>query len=438
MKRILLFFLAVCLFLSGCSAFDQNNFYALPKRSSAYQALQEAVESAMKGAGYSAPVSGPNRQAIQQTDLDGDGDEEVLVFCKSDGERPLRVLILDRVEEDKYSLLCTLEGEGSGFDSVQYAQIDGKPGQEILLSRRLGDQVQQFLSVYTLTEEGVGELMSSACVYCTIVDLDSDQRSDIFLLRSNPDGLSGFAEYYRFQSGELMKDAEANLSTGTDDVKRIITGEVAKDVPAVFVASAFDEKHLITDVFALENDRFTNISANDEDGQSSQTVRNYYVYSTDIDGDGVIEMPNTLPLEPIEGDSQSEGQYRIVWYSLGLDGVRSEKLSTYHNFADGWFLFLPEQWSEGLIVTRERVESNVSAVCFLRRTSQGTAELLLTIYSCTGEQMAGWCRAEGRFLLSQRGDVTFGALTGPGCGLSEQELQNRFSFISVDLLPSEQ
>lgn len=425
--------LLLALLLTGCYSFDTDNLYAPPQRSREYRELQSAVEAAMNGGGYSAPVSGSNRQAVQQADLDGDGLGETLVFCKMEGEHPLRLLILRR-EEEGYRLLCTLEGDGTAFDSVQYAQIDGMPGQEILLSRRIAEQVQHFLSVYTLTDGEVRELMSSVYTAYTIQDLDSDQLPDIFVLRANPDGPRGYAELYRIRDGELVKEAEAGLSTGADSVKRIITGDIAEGVPAVFVASAFDENNLITDVFALTGNVFTNITLNDESGQSSQTVRNYYVYSTDIDGDKLIELPNTTPLPAEEGDAGAENQYRIVWYNLSPEGVRSDKISTYHNFGEGWFLFLPDAWCSNLYVTRRRDASGLSGTEF-SLLQDGVHVPLVTVYTLSGEKARALSEADGRFLLTQRGDLCYAALLADTAGLSAEEFTARFSFIAPDLLP---
>ncbi len=434
--RLALLTLLAALLLSGCFAMDSDYFYALPKRSKEYSELQSAVEAAMRGGSYSAPVSGANRQALQHADLDGDGVEEVLVFCKLEGERPLKVLLLKRTK-DSYRVICTLEGDGTAFDSVQYAQVDGEPGMEILLCRRLGEQVQQFLSVYTLRNDTAVELMSSGFYAYATPDLDSDQLTDIFLLRANSEGPRAFAELYRFRDGELRKDVEASLSTAADSVKRMLTGFVAQDVPAVFIASAYDENNLITDVFAMADDHLDNISLNDESGQSAQTVRNYYVYSTDIDNDGIIEMPNTVPLEPLPEDPSSEGQYRIVWYNLGPDGTRTDRLTTYHNFAEGWFLYLPEAWSEGLSVSKELSESGVSGTCFSLTREDGSVHRMLTVFAVTGDSAVERAEAEGCFLLTQRGDVSYMARAAGDLGMTQEDLTARFSFISVDLLPSE-
>ena len=431
-----LMLLFAVLLLSGCYAFDSDDFYSLPKRSKEYRELQSAVENAMGSGSYSAPVSGANRQALQHADLDGDGQEEVLIFCKLEGERPLKVLILKRTD-DSYRLICTLEGDGTAFDSVQYAQIDGEPGMEILLCRRIGEQVQQFLSVYTLKNDTAAELMSSGYHAFTTLDLDGDLLTDIFLLRANSEGPRAFAELYRFREGELQKDVEASLSTAADSVKRMLTGNVAENVPAVFVASAYDDTNLITDVFAMEEGHLANISQNDESGQSAQTVRNYYVYSTDIDNDGIIEMPNTLPLDPLEGDPSSEGQYRIVWYNLSVDGSRTDKLTTYHNFAEGWFLYLPEAWCQNLSVSKEQEDKGVSGTCFSVRQEDGSLRRLLTVFTFTGENAQTRAEADGRFLLSQRGDACYAARMAEDLSLTQEELTARFSFISVDLIPGE-
>ncbi len=65
------------------------------------------------------------------------------------------------------------------------------------------------------------------------------------------------------------------------------------------------------------------------------TVRSYYVYAADIDGDGLIELPQILPLPSAEGSDENDSA--ISWYNLDLDGRSLPKLTTYHSFSGGWF-----------------------------------------------------------------------------------------------------
>ena len=65
--------------LTGCALQTVNEMYALPKRSKEYDSLQSAIDSAMYGLSYSAPVSGENRQTVQMADLDGDGNSDTVM-----------------------------------------------------------------------------------------------------------------------------------------------------------------------------------------------------------------------------------------------------------------------------------------------------------------------------------------------------------------------
>ena len=94
-KRIWLFPLLILasLLLTGCALQTVDEMYALPKRSKEYDSLQSAIDSAMYGLSYSAPVSGENQQTVQMADLDGDGVEEL----RFPTDRSPRDLVLDEL-----------------------------------------------------------------------------------------------------------------------------------------------------------------------------------------------------------------------------------------------------------------------------------------------------------------------------------------------------
>ena len=94
-KKCLLLFAALlaALLLSGCAMRTIDELYAPPKRSEEYSRLQSAIDIAMAGLEYSAPLTGENQQAVQMADLNGDSVEEYLLFAKGDSEYPLRILV---------------------------------------------------------------------------------------------------------------------------------------------------------------------------------------------------------------------------------------------------------------------------------------------------------------------------------------------------------
>ena len=142
--------LVILLFLTGCGLSTVDQLYCLPKRSEAYNNLQTAIDEAMDGLAFSAPIYGDNRQNVQAADLDGDGVDEYLLFAKDNSEKPLKVLIFSQLASG-YVLMDTIEGYGMAFDFVEYAQMDDRPGMEIVLGRQVSDQVARAVSVYRFT-----------------------------------------------------------------------------------------------------------------------------------------------------------------------------------------------------------------------------------------------------------------------------------------------
>ena len=146
---------------------------------------------------------------------------------------------------------------------------------------------QKSISVYTFQGNSTGERMAANYSVYTTADLDADVRTDLFLIRFETEAQTAAVELFRYSEGVMIRDPELSLSNGVTNVKRIVSGYTDADVPAVFVAGALDENLIVTDVFALRDGVFQNIAASGE-VPGGLTVRNYNVYVTYIDDDGLI------------------------------------------------------------------------------------------------------------------------------------------------------
>ena len=419
--------------LSGCFVKTVDEMYALPQHSDEYYNLQQAIDAVMTGgASYCAPVSGVNQQSVQLADLDGDGEDEAVVFLKRDTQKPLSAYIFDKVGEE-YRNIAVIEGSGTAFESADYVELDDKPGAEIIIGRRLSDQVLQAMSAYTLVDGRIVELMSANYTEYTVADLDNDGRRDIFLLRFDGETQKGVAELYRYTGDQLEREPEAGMSDGAGAVKRIISGYMAHDVPAVFVASEYGGDSIITDVFAFRGGTFQNITSSGG-GTSVQTVRSYFVYANDIDSDGLIELPELVELPRID---DSTGAYSIIrWYNLGMKGEKRVKLTTYHSFSSGWYLTIPDAWNEQIAISRSEEVSGVRGLVFSEWDAKTrNAVPIVTIYAFSGEDRNAAAQQDGRFILSEKGDVTYAAELGQSnwaAALDEQTLKQMFNYIRID------
>ena len=420
--------------LTGCVGQSTEELYALPKQPDEYYELQNAIDQLLTvNASYSGPLSGSNQQAVQLADLDGDAEDEAIVFIKTAGERPLKAYIFDETENGKYLNTGVIEGDGSAFDAVDYVQLDGEPGMEILLGRQLSEQITQSLCAYTYKDGHLTELMSTNYAEYTVVDLDGDDRRDVFVLRSPTEERAAVAELYRCVDGQMEREPEVQLSDGAKEIRRIVTGYVAQGIPAVFVASEYGENMIITDIFAFAGKDFRNISTNAETGLSAQTVRSYNVYASDIDSDGLIELPS-----PVALPSQSnEATYWVIdWYNLMPDGRRDVKTTTFHNYMSGWYLELPEHWHDHLTIMREEDSNGDRGYTFAKWNGrEQEPDTIVTIRAFAGEDRLERASADGNFLLAEKGEIAYAASLGD-CAwakqLTQEDLRAMFRFIEVD------
>ena len=132
-KRILCGAVLAALMFSLCGCvMTVDQMYVPPRRSESYRNLQAVMDEYMADADYCAPITGENQQTVQMADLNGDGRNEVVVFVKGNDEHPLKILIF-RMENGEYSLMSLIESTGTAFDQVEYVQMDGQPGVELVV-----------------------------------------------------------------------------------------------------------------------------------------------------------------------------------------------------------------------------------------------------------------------------------------------------------------
>lgn len=351
-KWLILLGVLACLLLSGCAMKTVDEMYCLPRRSEAYQELQKVLDAELQNMEYCAPLSGMNQQPVQAADVDGDGVSEFLVFAKASGERPLRILVIER-QDQTFTLTDTLQFSGTAFDQVEYMAMDDRSGVELVVGIQLSNQLLRSVSAYTFTDGKGEKLLDVNYTNFLAVDLDRDNRGELFVLYPGQTEESpGFVALYEVEKGVVERSLEVKLSAPVSRLQRVITGELAGGETAVFVASALEDTVLVTDVYAMRGGALTNISLSNESGTSVSTIRNHFVYAQDIDEDGQLELPALIPMKAMsERNTQSEDLIR--WYSLSITGEEVDKLYTYHNFVNGWYLVLDSTWAQQVTVTQD-------------------------------------------------------------------------------------
>ena len=402
--KILLLAFCVALLFSGCTMRTLDEMYRLPRRSETDNDLQSTINEAMAGLNYAAPLAGENQQTVQMADLNGDGKTEYIVFARDNANKAIRILIFAQTK-DSFRLFAMIESHGSAFEQVEYVNIDGKPGMEMVVGRQVSDQILRSLSVYTFSDDTPEQMMTANYLKFLTCDLDGNGKTELLLIQpGETDADRGVVTLYSYNQG-MERSREVLLSASAASVRRIMTSRLESGENAVFVASSVDESAVITDVFTVRDGSLSNISFSKESGNSVQTLRNYYVYADDIDGDGVLELPSLITMRDIRSSTSSGQQYLIRWYSMDISGQEHTKRHTFHNYVGGWYLELEDDWAERVSV----IEASGSYWFYAWDVNFENADLVFSIHVLTGSDREEASEIDNRFVLHRSEGVIYAA-----------------------------
>ena len=432
--RMLLVLAAAVLPLSGClfsGTFDE--LYQLPQLPVEYTELQKLLDQIQdSGAEYAAPMSGANIQSVQLNDLDNDGVQEALAFFRQNGdERPLKIYIFRSVD-GVYQQAALIESSGTAIYSVQYSDLDGDGLCEILVGWRVSPELQA-LSIYSIKEDEPTSLVTTNYVRYDVADLNGNGQMEVTVLRGDGSG-SSVADFYAWNNEEntLGLLSTTKLSMTMAELQEITVGTLEDGEAALFVTGVAEETRAITDILAFQDNRLVNLVVNPSTGVSGEIFRYVGLEPTDINEDGVTE----VPMPALLLSENEEVCWKIYWRSYDSQGGNKEVCLTYHDVEQGWYVFLPQEWDNRISVRRSGSEDE--QVTTFGYTRNGLFVELISIYALTGSDRESQATRSDRFiLLRQPSNVIYAAsITEEGknwsYAIDEEELRASFRVIPAE------
>ena len=406
--------LAALYLLTGCSVpkmiLNPQDLYALPTLPEKYTDLNTLLSAILDdGAEYAAPTSGTNTQPVQLVDLDGDGREEAVAFFRNpDDEKPLKIYIFT-AGEDSYRQSGLIEGTGTGIYSMAYEDLNGDGRMELLVGWKIAVD-QQVLEVYTQGSGDMPALLRANYVKYITMDLDQDRRRELVVIRADEDG-DGVADYYSWQpDGSFSSQSSARISVTMAELSqqgRVTAGMLEGEIPALFVTGVTEMPRAITDILAVRNGELSNIVLSEVTGVSSQIAPYCSLYPTDIDGDGLTEVP--WPTQLLSLTNEGLSYQRVDWYRYDNGGNGTVVLRTYHNMEDKWYFRLPEEWVNRIWISRMAAPDETSATFYILGGDEEEAEPFLRITAITGSSREYRAVRGNRFLLSRQPEIIYTA-----------------------------
>ncbi len=397
--------LVVILSSAGCFRITANELYSLPQASKEYLKLQEQINAVLAaGAEYAPPIAGPNRQPVQLRDLDGDGVNEAIAFFRFTGDKPLRLYIMKQ-ENGEYLPANVINGDGTAIESIRYSDLDGDGVRELIVGWQMSAALLH-MTIYSIKGNRNAPLAGDDYNELNITDLNKDGNPDVIALRLQSTELPAQAAMFSLGPDGQVINHSARLSKGLESISHVQNGLLSDGTPALFIEGGHSSGSVISDIITFRSGGLCNITASISSGVSEETLRGYEVYCADVNGDGVMEVPFPRLLK-----SPSDAKYYVIdWFAYGKYGYRREIFTTYHDFADGWYLILPAAWKKDISVRREDSVPGERALVFCRFGDSDVPPVdFLKIYSISGDDKGKRSELPGRNILLEHRDTIYAA-----------------------------
>ena len=436
--KVSLAILFMILVLGGCSLEYGDGLLSLPKLPGEYLMLQQELDAILStGAVYAAAETGSNRQAVQLIDIDGDGEDEAIAFFRMPTGEFL-VCVYKR-SEDGYVEIGRAEGYGNTIRAVNYPRVSASGQLALALSWGLDDSGSYGMTVFGFRDGELENLMDIQYGSLLVADVDDDSLDELCFAVRDP-ATGGFSlRIYRYEKNEYRQQSETPMCVEVRSVARMTLGKAATGDDAVYIDSAAMGGGYVTDVIRLAESGAVNDTIDLGTGSGSQTWRPISVTCTDIDGDGVMDVPTIGAQPPRDGESiAGEVQARLMWFDFTSGLPPAEVTRTFHNVSEKWYLIWPEKWRDDVVIQQSGF-SGVSRTAFSLKAADAEGEkgpTLLTICVFTGDNRVSYAVSSGVKIIQQTDTAIYGYQLSEDApdayALSEEEVQAAYQLIKTD------
>jgi hypothetical protein len=323
--------LALILTCTGCSLnlFSVDSLITPPAQSGKNGQVQKAFNSLMKDkkVQLKTPVYGEYQTSFVLFDVNNDGVEEAFVFYtdSSSAEGSVRMAFMECVDE-KWIISSDIKGAGNGVYDVEFVDLNDDGFLEIFVSWSLLDsKTTKIVSIFELTNSGNGEITLNPLgnEYCnskTISDFNNDGTKDLILVYLDDTGAVQKSLLRMFSlnaNNQLLKFGETVLDSAISSVAAIQSDVAAiggKSTLRLFVDCMKNDRTIFTEVVYWDSRLLVPTRLFTEPSVSN--LRNSALLCTDIDNDGLLEIPTTTRLYGDENTFTVKTETDIYTFSL--------------------------------------------------------------------------------------------------------------------------
>ena len=320
-----------------------------PEAAGDYKDIQDVIkDNVHSGIILKAPNEGEYTTAITFADINLDGANDAVAFyrLKNDDTSSIYMSVLLR-NGTKWFASEAVKGKGNDVLEFSYGDLNYDSVPEIVVGWSMFDSKDNnSLCVYSVDTENKapGLQLDDSVIYTKMFvdDICREGKKEILVVKNtyNNEAAPAKATLFELIDNQLKALSEVEMLNKVSEYKKIQTQTVAsKDV--FYLDGVIDKENMITEILYWDEQTKAMVNAASVLPEAGLAVRKGVLTASDINGDGIIEIPFNEPDE----------EFSItLWKQFEFDGFRT----VCQGVSDEELIFVfPQQWNNQIRYTKE-------------------------------------------------------------------------------------
>jgi hypothetical protein len=367
MKRRFFAFLLLCvavLSLTGCTSFvGVENLLSPPALEGDQQEIYTALCKTMTSTpDLIYPVKGNYRSAITILNIDKEETEEAIAFYSISASAttgtnvtmPLRVNVLDKQDGEWVSVY------EMGIDADEIEKIDLLHTDDavyLVIGYNYSTSSEKLVQAYQFKDHILSMVKSFSAINYEVCDLDEDGADEIVKLVSKtraateetPEENYIEAQLVQVTGKQFMSSGFAAMYPTVTEYAAVNIGKLYDGKTAIYLDGIVGSQMISEILFCDDDGKLENLIYTDDPELAATrlgyTQRQSGIYSQDINGDGIYEIPQTVVVTGYEDKERYEQVYYTCWRNFTQGGGQHSYMS-YTDYSLGYVFRLPTAWDK--------------------------------------------------------------------------------------------
>ncbi len=365
LRKIVLALVSFSLILSLCGCdfvkTDMAELFSPPTLTGDFKYISKVIDKTA-GSGYTLkyPIRGEHRSAVVQYDIDGDKKNEAFAFySKTDGEVTTMTIQLIRDKGGEWVDGGTQTIVASGVDMVQFCDLDDNGTSEILVGWQVYGTSEMQLAVYGYSDNTfVQRLLQRYTTFITC-DLNGDEKSSVLIIDINTAEQRNTAALYALTDSGVIQTGICELDSKLQSIGTPIIAELSNGKAAIYL-DAIKGVGAVTEVLIENKGGLINPLFDFETRENIRTLRSASYPVTDVNSDGILEIPVQENVPAVASEALAEKLYLTNWCSFDGENL-TVQTTTMINALDGYYFTIPSKWRNRIAILKD-TESRIREI----------------------------------------------------------------------------